>query len=446
MKSLALKIFLPLAILAVLTLALMPKVIGASIESAIIDNLLAQIPPEAQSQFEIRHTEFSNDWFSSSTTIELIYTPIGIDAIALSMDFDIDHGPLLQTEDGLSIGLAYAMIQPSIRNDMFDIAIADLSFPLPDITLNLLARFDQTLTLEVNVSELSFSDIKGRISFDGLNANFDIAHDQSAYFSVKMGELSATENAANSNVLITGMTLTSSTTQMNDILAKTRTTLSVPSISSTLPLPFSISNIGIDYCLQASPGEENFSDIYQTIRLASIESEIPVSSFSWLSEIKQVNNELLRNYYKVLSELQNEINTDADALSENLTELGQELYLLVLQSLVEFNNRIEVNSYDGDHTADLNILWAGLDTLNTIAELDINAVIAALNITLDISLDLEAILSSPLAGLVDPYMQEGYLTVSNGRVMMEASMQNSVLTVNGDELPLDQFFETQRDK
>ena len=438
MKSLALKISLAAAVLAILGLALIPKIIGISIESVVIGNLSAIIPPEVQSQFEIRHDEFTKGWFNSSTTIEIIYTPTGADAIVLSMDFDIDHGPLLRTEDGLSAGLAYAAIQPSIRSDMSD--IADLSFPLPDITLNLMARFNQSLSLDVIVGELRFSDITGEINFDGLDMNVDVAADQSAYFSAQMGELSATENAANSNVLITGMTLTSSTTQMNNILAKTRATLSVPSISSTLPLPFSISNIGIDYCLQASPGEENFSEIYQTIRLASIESEIPVSSFSWLSEIKQVNNGLLRDYYRLLSELQNQINADAVAVSANLTEMGQKLYLLALQNMLELHNRIEVNSYDGDHTADLNILWAGLNSLNTIAELDINAVIAALNITLDISLDLEAILSSPLARLVDPYMQEGYLTVSNGRVMMEASLQNSVLRVNGDELPLDQFF------
>ena len=438
MKSLALKISLAAAVLGILGLALIPKIIGISIESVVIGNLSAIIPPEVQSQFEIRHDEFTKGWFNSSTTIEIIYTPSGADAIVLSMNFDIGHGPLLRTEDGLSAGLAYAAIQPSIRSDMSD--IADLSFPLPDITLSLMARFNQSLSLDVIVGELRFSDITGEINFDGLDMNVDVAADQSAYFSAQMGELSATENAANSNVLITGMTLTSSTTQMNNILAKTRATLSVPSISSTLPLPFSISNIGIDYCLQASPGEENFSEIYQTIRLASIESEIPVSSFSWLSEIKQVNNGLLRDYYRLLSELQNQINADAVAVSANLTEMGQKLYLLALQNMLELHNRIEVNSYDGDHTADLNILWAGLNSLNTIAELDINAVIAALNITLDISLDLEAILSSPLARLVDPYMQEGYLTVSNGRVMMEASLQNSVLRVNGDELPLDQFF------
>ena len=438
MKSLALKISLAAAALGILGLALIPKIIGISIESVVIGNLSAIIPPEVQSQFEIRHDEFTKGWFNSSTTIEIIYTPSGADAIVLSMNFDIGHGPLLRTEDGLSAGLAYAAIQPSIRSDMSD--IADLSFPLPDITLNLMARFNQSLSLDVIVGELRFSDITGEINFDGLDMNVDVAADQSAYFSAQMGELSATENAANSNVLITGMTLTSSTTQMNNILAKTRATLSVPSISSTLPLPFSISNIGIDYCLQASTGEENFSEIYQTIRLASIESEIPVSSFSWLSEIKQVNNGLLRDYYRLLSELQNQINADAVAVSANLTEMGQKLYLLALQNMLELNNRIEVNSYDGDHTADLNILWAGLSRLSNVTEIDINTAIAALKITLDLSLDLDAILRSPLAGLVDPYVQEGYLTVSNGRAMIEASLQNSVLRINGDELPLDQFF------
>jgi len=440
MKSLPVKISLIVAVLIALALALMPKVIGAGIERATIDNLLALIPPEAESQFEIRRNEFNDGWFSSSTTIEFIYTPIGTDAIALSMDFNIDHGPLIQTEDGLGIGLAYAVIEPSIRNDLFDIAIADISFPLPDITLNLLARFDQSLWLNMNISSLNVSDTAGEFSFDGLDANVDIAPNQSANFSVQMGELSARENAANSNVLFAGMTLTSSTAQMNDILAESRATLAIPSISSTLPLPFSVSDLGIDYSLQASTLEENFSEIYQTIRVASIESEVPINAFNWRSEVKQVNNELLRDYYRLLSELQNEIDSDADVVSAEFTELGQELYLLVLQNPLELNNRIEASSYDGDHTADLRILWAGISDLNNAAELDINEAIAALNMTLEISLDLEAVLRSPLAGLIDPYAQQGYLTVANGRVMVEASLQDKVLRVNGDELPLDQFF------
>ena len=440
MKSIAVKVLLVVAMLILLALTLMPKVIGAEIERAIIDNLLTLIPPKAESQFEIRHNEFSDGWFSSTTTIELIYKPIGTDAIALTMDFDIDHGPLLQTEDGLSIGLAYAVIQPSIRNDLFDIAIADLPFPLPDITLKLLARFDQSMRVNMNVSALNFSEAARELNFSGLDANVDVASDQSVNFSIQMGELSATENAGNFNVLISGMTLTSSTTQMNDILAESRATLAIPVVSSTLPLPFSVSDIGIDYGLQASNTEDNSSEIYQTVSVASIESEIPVSSFSWLTEVKQVNNELLRDYSMLLSELQNEINAGAETLSADFTELGQELYLLVLQNPLEFNNRIEANSYDGDHTVDLRVLWAGISALNTSTELDINEAIAALNMGLDISLDLESILRSPLAGVVKPYVQQGYLTIANGRILVEASLQDSVLRVNGDKLLLEEFF------
>ncbi|GJM14107.1 MAG: hypothetical protein DHS20C12_25100 [Pseudohongiella sp.] len=440
MKSLALKLSLAIAVLAVLLLALMPKVIGAGIERATIDTLIALIPPEAESQFEIHRSEFSDGWFSSSTSIEMMYTPIGTDAIALTMDFDIDHGPILKTSNGLGIGLAYAVIKPSIRNNLFDIAIADAEFPLPDITFNLLARFDQSLWLNMDVSELSYSAAEGELEFEGLFASLDVAADQSARFSLQMGELSAIENSENSNILISGMEISSSTTQLNDILAESRALLSIPSISSTWPLPFSVSDIGADYGLQASASEVNFSEIYQTIRIASIDSEIPLNSFNWLSEVKQVNNELIRDYYRLLSELQSEIDADSDEVSPQFTALTEELYLLVLRNPLELNNRIEADSYGGDHSAELQVRWSGLSTLNSAAELDINQAIAALNMVLEISLDLEAIMRSPLAGIVDPYAQQGYLAVANGRILVEASLQDSVLRVNGDELPLDQFF------
>jgi uncharacterized protein YdgA (DUF945 family) len=440
MKPLAVKISLAISLLLVIALVLMPKVIGAGIERATIDSLIALIPPEAESQFEIRRNEFSDGWFTSSTNIELIYTPIGSDAIGLSMEFDIDHGPLLQTDDGLSIGLAYANIVPSIRNDLFDIAIAELAFPLPDITFSLLARFDQSMWLNMNIRELRIDDAAGNLDFAGLDANFDVAPDQSARLSVQMGELSATENSANSNVLISGLTVTSSTTQLNDILAESSATLSIPSVSSTLPLPFSISDIGVDYGLQASSSAANFSELYQTIRIASIESEVPLNAFSWRSEVKQVNNKLLRDYYRLLSQLQSELGSDADTVSAEFTALSEELYLLVLQNPLELNNRIEASSYGGDHTAELRVLWAGLSTLTDVSTLDINEALSAVNMTLEISLDLEAILRSPLASVVDPYVQQGYITLDAGRILMEASLQDSVLRVNGDELPLDQFF------
>lgn len=440
MKSLPVRILLGILILLALLLAVMPKIIGLGIEQATINNVLELIPPEAESQLEIRRNEFSNGWFSSSATIEFIYTPLDTDALALSIDYEIDHGPLLLTADGPSIGLAYATITPSLRNDLFDVAVADLEFQLPEFAIDLLVRFDQSLRLAMQIEPLDYSGSDGEIRFAGLAAIMAVNPDQSARFSLDMGELSAAEVATNSNITVTGMSALSTTARINDILAASDASLTIPSISSTAPLPLTVSDISMSWGLQASPVNPENSEVYQTIQVGSIESEVPLNSFHWHSEIKQLRNKLLRDYYSLLSAIQSEYNADPEAVSAELNELGQELLLLLMQNRLEANNLIELSSYGGDHSADVNIQWGGLSDLNNLADMDMNAVIAALNITLIISLDLEAVLRSPLSGLVDPYVQQGYITVNNGRVLVEGSLQNSVLRVNGDELPLDQFF------
>ena len=287
MKSLSSKVLVCTVALIALLLAVAPRVIGAGIEQATIDRLIELIPPEAESQLEIRRNDISSGWFRSSASIELIFTPIGTDAIALVMDFDIDHGPLLQTQNGLGVGLAYANIKPGIRNDLFDIALAELSFPLPDIMADLLVRFDQSVQLDMNISEINYSGTQGEMNFDGLNASIHVDSDQSARFVVNMGELAVTENAANSNVVVAGLAITSITSQLNDMLANSSATLSIPSLSSTAPISFSISDIVVDYGLNGSPADPQSSEIYQTLSIANIEGSIPVRSLSWRSEIKQ---------------------------------------------------------------------------------------------------------------------------------------------------------------
>jgi uncharacterized protein YdgA (DUF945 family) len=439
MKSLFLKFLLPLVLALGLLLTISPKVIGFGVEQATVESLLALIPPEAENQLEIRRKEFSNGWFSSTATIELLYTALGADSIALILDFDINHGPLLQTENGLKIGLAYARIEADIRNRLFDMALADLSFPLPELDLDLLVRFDQSLLMTMQLGEITYTDTLGEVNFTGLSANISVNPDQSAQASINMGVLSALEHEANSNILLSGMRLTSHTEQINDLLAASDAELVIPSISSTSPLAFSLSDLRVVYGLRGSPTVATESEVVQTISIANIDGDLPLRSFRWESEIKQLNNNLLRDYYRMLNELQAELNTDTDAVSEELTQLGMQLALLLLQNPLQLNNLIQTNAYDGDHRAELRIQWAGLSDLADVSALDTRQALAALDITLDISLHLEAILRSPLSGLIDPYVQQGYLTVSNGRVVIQASLQNSVLKINGDQLPLDQF-------
>lgn len=439
MNSLSTRILLAATLLIALCLAAVPKVIGLSIEQATVERMLELIPPETQGQLEIRRNAFTEGWFSSSAEIEVLYTAIGTDAVALTLALAIDHGPLLQTADGLRLGLAYTTITPSLRNDLFDVTVRDLAIELPDVDIALLARFDQSVLITMAISAIEYRDSDGQINFDGLEAQVDVDADQSALFTLQMGELSATETA-NSNILVTGMSVQSKTARVNDILADSSATLSVPSISSTAPLPFTLADINIDYGLQSSASGGQSSDIYQALRVARFEGALPLNSFYWLSEVNQLNDELVRDYYQLINEMQRDANADPDAVSDELSTLGQQMALLALQNPLELNNLIEMNAYEGDHSADLKISWAGIRTLSDMADLDMEQAIAALNLTLLVSLDLEAMLRSPFAGLIDPYVQQGYLTVSNGRVIIDGRLHDGILQLNGDELPLDQFF------
>lgn len=440
MKSLPVKILASAAALIALTLAVAPKIIGQGIEQATIDSLLELLPPEADSQLEIRRNEFQDGWFASTATIEFIYIPLGSDAIALSMEFAIDHGPLLQTPDGLAFGLAYARIVPGVRNELFDLTVAELEFPLPELYIDLIARFDQSLSVALHVDAIEYSSADGSFSFAGLEAALEVSPDQSARFTMDLGEIAATQTAENSNVLIAATQLTSTTARMNDILAASSAILTIPSISSSAPLPFTVTDIRLGWGLQASETHVGSSEVYQRLSVASIDSEVPLNAINWDSEVKQLNDELLREYYRLLSEIQGEYDGTSDAVSAELTELGQQLLLLTLQNPLEVNNLIELSSYGGEHSADLRAQWSGLEELDSVEEMDISAAIAALDVSLVISLDLEAMLRSPFAGVVDPYVQQGYFALDNGWVLVEASLKDSVLRVNGDELPLDQFF------
>ena len=112
---------------------------------------------------------------------------------------------------------------------------------------------------------------------------------------------------------------------------------------------------------------------------------------------------------------------------------------MIRNSLV-LNNEVAANVYDGDHSIDLRIHWAGLPDLTDLARLDINEVIAALTISVEVSLDLAAIMRSAAAEFIDPYVQEGYIRLDNGRILVNGSLSDSELIVNGEAVPLDQFF------
>lgn len=426
------------AVVVISAVVFTPKVIGLGIRDLTINNLIDLIPPEANSQLTIDETTFDSGWFGSTATISANYTPFGTESIIVDFDFTIKHGPLLLTNDGPRFGISYAEISPKITDPLPIFGTAtDLTFP--ETLIELFAGFDQSLLIGVTVEPISHATKNEEFEFAGLSASFLARADQSAELLVNIGQLSVKENQNNLDFNIDGIDLISKSTQINDILAPTSATFSIPSIKISTPMTLAISDISASSELRAS---SNASAVHlsQHIATQSIVGDSPLQSFDWQLELDEVQRQLISDYYDLLSELQSQSGTDPQAAALKINQISQQLSLLVINNPLVINNLVNANAYDGAHSAELKLRWDGLPALDNIAKLNLNEAIAAVDMSLDISLDFDSIMKSPAAEQVKSFVKQGFVVIENDKIIVKATLNNSQLILNGEDIPLDQFF------
>jgi hypothetical protein len=178
-------------------------------------------------------------------------------------------------------------------------------------------------------------------------------------------------------------------------------------------------------------------DLYQRFNINNINSDTPIRSLSWTTEINELQTAMVSAYFDLIATFQQQIAAGTGAMPSEGDAL--ELALLMAQNGLVFKNQVAANIYDGDNLADIRVRWAGLPQLQSMEEIEMSEVIAALEVEINVSLDMEAINRSPAAGMVDPYIQQGYISIDSGRLLLDISLANSELTINGEVTPLDQF-------
>lgn len=417
-----------------------PMVIGNGVRDATMSSILELLPPETRSQLQITETRFDNGWFSSEGELDIRYIALADqEDLAIRVLFDIAHGPLLFTPDGPRLGLAYAEIVPSFSNSVLAQLMTDLSVELPEVRIDMLAGLDQSLQLSLNMAPFNYSDSTGQLTFAGLNATMNANPDLSAELNFDMGQLHVEQSSTQMGFTLAGLNLESSTQQMNDLLAPSMAMLVIPAISSGAPFPFSLSNISASSQVQPSAAGPQQIDVRQSFRIASIDSDIPVTSVNWTMDINELRGDLVRSYYRMIAEIQSAINNNAPTGSNPVEEYAEEMVTIAVQNSLVLNNLVEANAFDGDHSVNLRIDWRGLPGVTDLDNIEAMQILEVLSFALSVSLDEAAIMRSPLADMVDPYVQQGYLRIDNGRILMDASLSNAELTVNGETVALEQF-------
>lgn len=438
MQNKKLAIGLGLGVILILVIAATPKIIGMSLRNNTVDTLFSLIPPETRQQLAITETKFADGWYSSSAEFQVDFTPFTLDeTLSGTLEFEFRHGPVIMTPEGMEFGLAHATITPRFANKEITKALTQVPFELPEVTFELFAGFDQSLLLELTIAPVTITEPEASVSFEGLTGTLLANPDMSAEIQLVMGSLRATESESGMGFELASMQLNSSSEQMNNLFAPSDALLSIPSISSEAPLQFTVEGVEAQSRVRAGRDAQRQVDVYQRFNVNNITSDIPVRSLSWTTEINELQTELVSAYYDLIADLQQQMTAGTGAMPSEEDSL--ELALLIAQNSLVFNNLVAANIYDGDNQADIRVRWMGLPQLQSLEEIEIPAVIAALEIEVSVSLDLEALMRSPAAEMVDPYVQQGYFVIDNGRLLLDVSLANSELTMNGEVTPLDQF-------
>lgn len=433
-----------LLILSVVLLAVLPRLVSSNIQESTTVNLYSLFPPETRNQIDIEELEFVSGWFDSKALYTIGYTTFGAVApIEIQLQFNFKHGPLLFTDSGLKLGLAYADIEPYFDDPKLSEALLDFPFELPDLSMNMLIGVSQSLELNLDVSEFEISDESASVSFEGLNATLWVAADNSATFTLEMGRLDALGADASTGISLDGLGVISETAAIDNLLATSEANVEFRGIGSPGPVP-----ISADLISAASRIENNGQDqidAYQEFILNGIDSEFPLTEFSWTLELNELRSAAIQQYYEVLNEMQQQLansgsngNFDTDLLRDMIDELG----LVVIQNPLVLNNHFTATAFGGDHRLDIDMNWLGLPQITAYEELSFAEIIEALELHVDMSLSLEAILQSPAAQMIDPYAQQGYIALSGDRIEMQLSLSDRQFELNGEITPLEQFFPT----
>ena len=435
-----LQVLLVLSATIALLLGIIPKVIGISIRDATVTSLFDLLHTETRGQLSINETQFDNGWFRSTAQINVSYTALDlVDDLTVFVEFDISHGPFIFTKAGPKFGLAHAKVRPSFNTAEITNVLTQIPFELPSLSFDLFVAFDQSLTATIEVSPISYDGSAARVNFAGMGGSLQANPDQSSEILVSVGSLQLKDLNSQFGFDLESLNLQSSSTQISDILAPRSARLTIPAISISGPLEISARDILINSQIQKS-AVAGALDIYQDLRVASIKSVFPFISFSWTTEIKQFRTEIIRSYYELITDLQGQTNPNSSTAMDQSNFINQQLGMLIVQNSLILNNLILSNAFDGDHSVDLKINWAGLPNLKSAAELNMSDVINTMTMILEISLDEQAIMSSQFSELVEAFVQQNFLRMENDRILLSGSLENGALNVNGEDIPIDQFF------
>lgn len=447
------KLLVYVVVIAIGVLVSFPLVSGFALERA-YEERIANMPK--QPGITIATESYERGWFRSSAEVrvtlaldELLGDPeLANEPLELRVLSDLHHGPVLFTELGPRLGLGYGNLSFSGASaEGLEQALASWLEAAP-LTIRTIIYFDQSAQTELEVAAYEMDEGEDHVRFGGaslsLRSNSDLTRFDATML-VKASNLISTDVALDMAEASGSMSYEGSSpyTMVGESV------FSIPKLAITgKSFSLILESMNINSGNQINQGK---MDYFQTIEVGSIESPFPVTSAGWHLEFSGVSPEALENWSEVSLRIQEQYQSGDLPLDEQgepqlTAEMEAELEQVMnelFQPGLGFVQRLDVGALGEQHHADMSLGYKGLPGGVDFEDLeDPMQLLPAFAGAVNVELNEASVMSSQFADMLMPFMQQGLLMPEQGKLVLRASLDDSVMLLNGSPVPLEALLQS----
>lgn len=418
-KLLALLIGLPLLVLAV-----MPAVVGS-----VINN------PEPLAQLKLRLGQpemtltLDRGWFRTTGLVTVKNPIIGErrhEGVSFTAPVRIQHGPLLWTDSGLALGLAYAVAEPRLDAEVDDAVFTALlsSATAPRVTL--LINLQRDATLHWVNDTVYYNNGEVLLTAENFSLLATVTPARTADIFLHADQIRGTSRSFGS-VEADHPALALQGRDPNGTLLPNALQISLPHLHIDAEEQLTLNGIRIDYAAREEPGT-NTVTIDQHVVLEQLESRAPLTALRMDSVTRNIDVDLFRQLRALVNDARG-----------STVQSPEDILLQLRRNPFSQHADATLTLWQGDHQFAIDLNWPGISTLANVDELTTSRVLRTLDASITIRADVEAIERSFVAIMARNYAAQGMLPVDNGQYVLDMNLQGGTLNVNGQSIVLEPF-------
>lgn len=422
------------AVLLILTGALAaPKLIGDRAHEQYL-KIFTEYPVGASGVI-FEHKSYVQSWFSSEA-VTVVKVPLGTPEtkyLNVVLTSHIGHGPVVSTDKGMAVGLAYVKSEITFV-DLPDAIQKQVNQYLPSgaFTTASLIDFKQGSKDEVHVGSVNFGNEKAKAVFGGMNVTGVSKLD----YSMMRGKIELpASHFGDDNIVLDIANASGSYDQHKQpqmMLMLGNAELNFPQIKVVAKQgSVTLEDFKIVSSAEEQSGKLNMA---ASFGIGKITAPVPVSAFQYDMEINQIDPKAIELWAELAREMRAK---PADpALFLPNPKLDQFIGVL-LQKDVALNQHLTLDGMGGRMKIDWETRFVGLpDGVHFDGTVDKSQLMKAVDMHIVANIDEKVLMATPMAAMVEPYIQKGMIVKQGDKLVSDIRLALGVLTVNGIPVPL----------